>query len=187
MEPQQLKRNDFAWKFVDGDSTAVNQKGVAWNSKEGYPGHYVLTATTQWDITVCGDDPRVEIDPKTVERGFWIRVAGNIKGCNDSTQTPGVYLNLEHVQFVRPGEVIQGGRSAADAFGSQQAAPAAAAHDIVQNVTTPPPPPLTTPPPPPQAPGLQLTAKGTTEGIDPAGYLTAGWTEDQLRKAGWVV
>ena len=41
-----LDRADFAWKCIDGDSPATNQNGVAHNSREGFPGHYVLTFTT---------------------------------------------------------------------------------------------------------------------------------------------
>lgn len=182
--PALLSRADFAWKWIDGDSTAVNKKNVAYNSKEGYPGHFVFAFSTTFAFETVGQDLNL-LDPASVLTGHWVKVFGDMKA-NGKQDNPGIYLNLKAVQFVRTdNEIMTGGAvRGADVFGGP-----AEAHDIVDNAIAPPPPPPSTPPPPPQAPGLQLTAKGLVEGIDPAAYLTAAqpWTEDQLRKAGWIV
>src|SRR5579863_10170288 len=38
----------FAWKIVDGDSRVPNKKGVIPASREGYPGHWVLSFGSQF-------------------------------------------------------------------------------------------------------------------------------------------
>lgn len=175
--PKQLKRHDFAWKFVDGDSTQVNQKSRAWNSKEGYPGHWVVTFQTKFDIEVVNTDI-APIDPTTVKAGFYVRVHGTLVGNNGSDQNPGIYVNLGGVQFVRVGEVIQGGRSAAEAFGDTptQVPPA---HDVVSNAVAP------TPPPPPSI-GPELTPAGIAAGVNVEAYKAAGWTNAQLAQKGYI-
>ena len=37
---------NYAWKYRDGDSQEVDNKGNLWSKREGYPGHYVLTVSS---------------------------------------------------------------------------------------------------------------------------------------------
>lgn len=177
-DAKQLLRNDFAWKFIDGDSSIVNQKGVAWNSKEGYPGHNVVTFQTHFDFETVDADYQ-PIDPATVKTGFYVRVAGTLVGSNGNSQNPGIYVNLGNVMFVRAGEEIRlGGMSAREAFGDTptQAPPA---HDVVTNAVAP------TPPPPPSI-GPELTPAGIAAGVNVEAYLAAKWTLEQLAQKGYI-
>lgn len=177
--PQQLQRHDFAWKFIDGDSSVVNQKGTAWNSKEGYPGHWVVTFQTQFDFETVNLDI-APIDPATVKTGFYVRVGGNLVGNNKNDQNPGIYCNLGTVQFTRVGEEIHlGGMSARDAFGAPAPSQAPPAHDVVTNAVAP------TPPPPPSI-GPKLTPAGIAAGVNVEAYKAIGWTDAQLLQKGYI-
>ena len=178
-KPNQVKRHDFAWKYTDGDSTEVNQKGVVWNTKNGYPGNIIFRLSTNFAFKTCTqEDPSVSIDAKATKRGDYVRIAGNIRG-NGRDDKPGVYLNLTHGQFVRSGEEISNKASCAAVFGGASAP----AHDIVNNATGAAPPP-----PPPAPPGVSkplLTAAGRKLGLTDDNWN--GWTEDQLRAKGYLV
>ncbi len=91
----------FAWKITDGDSAVPNKKGIAPNTREGYPGHWILAfsgmyapqlmdatggavvSTTRTDIMLPGD---------------WVQVIGTISS-NESADSPGIYLNHNGVCF----------------------------------------------------------------------------------------
>lgn len=164
--PQHHKRPNFAWKFVDGDSDEVNQRGRAWNTKEGYPDHQVVTFTTSREFQTCGTDLQ-SIDPAAVKAGSFVRVAGDIKG-NGRDDKPGVYVNLGAVQFVETGpEISLGGVDIKQAFGGGAA-------------------PTTPPPPAPDVAGPVLTAAAEAAGYTVESLTTAGWTEDQMRSAGHI-
>ncbi len=196
--PHALQDPVFAWKFVDGDSDEANTKGKVHNKRTGYAGHIVFTISQPWAPTVCGDDPKEEIDPSSVERGYWVSVGGSVKA-SGKIKNPSVYLNLECAQFVRTDTVIGGGgMSCTEAFGSPSTSVTASqgvghrpdlatstpapAHDLVNAAAGGPPPP-----PPPAGP--QLTPAGVAAGCDPAAWLTAAqpWTLEQMKTAGYVV
>lgn len=191
----QLQRPDFAWKIIDGDSAIPNQRSIAPNTREGYPGHFVLTLTTTFAFQTCGENPNELINAAAVQNGSWVRIAGDVKA-NGSDVKPGVYLNLKAAQFVRNDAVIQtgGAVTAAQAFGGAAApavpvaaAPAVPATDIVTNAVAPPPPPPSVPTPPQAPTGPALTAKGVAENCDIAAWGANGWTEDTLRQHGYIV
>lgn len=189
--PATVQRADFSWKMIDGDSGIPNQRGIAPNTKPGYPGHTILTLSTTFAFPTVGEDPSTPISAAAVETGHWVRIAGHCKA-NGSATKPGVYLNLQAAQFVRADEVIQtgGGMSAAQtaqAFAAPVApttpaatvTPAVPAHDIVTAVAGPPPVPA--------APQLVLTAKGVQAGCDPAAWMAGGeWNADNLRSNGYI-
>ena len=192
--PAQCERADFSWKLRDGDSTAVNKKGVRWCDKEGYPGHWVFSLSTNFDDFQVYDAAATgPIDAATVKTGDYVRILGDCRG-NDNANNPGVYLNLRGAQFIREGERIATGSSidAGAAFRAAMGgapAPAAAppAPDVVAKaVGQAPPAPPVAPPAPPSA-GPQLTDKGRAESCDPAAWMASGWTEDQLRAGGYIV
>lgn len=182
-----LDRADFAWKYVNGDANTPNTKGVVYNTRVGYPGHYVFTFTNSKAPSVCGEDPRSEINAASVKRGDWVRIGGSI-GCGTRTDQPGIFLNVDCAQFVRADEAIGStGQTCAQAFGSSATPPPAT--DLVNAAAGGPPPPPPGAAPPPPADGPQLTPAGVAAGCDPAAWLTAAqpWTLEQMRTAGYVV
>lgn len=111
---------DFAWKLLDGDG--YDTKGKPNFDKEGFAGHWVLRFGSGYVPKVLRETSPNVFEPMTdLKRGHFIRVAGNITG-NGSTQTPGIYLNLELIQFIGYGPEIVGGMDAVAAFGKAAAA-----------------------------------------------------------------
>ena len=117
---------DFSWKVTDGDSAVPNKKNIAPNSREGYPGHWVLHLSTQFAVTChhVGKYENIEQiqDEKEIKPGDYLRVLLYAKS-NDPSESPGVYLNPARFQLNRPGEliVLDSTKSAADAFGGHSA------------------------------------------------------------------
>ena len=116
-------RPDFAFKIIDGDSAVPDQRGHAPNTKTGFPGHWVLRMTSGFAPKVFDSSNRPLIDPESIKRGYYIRVAGGIKA-NGDTAKPGVYLNFNMVRLERTGEEIVSGPSAEDVFGDAAPTPA---------------------------------------------------------------
>jgi hypothetical protein len=100
--PAMVTRPDFAWKIADGDSPQPNKAGIAWNSKEGYPGHWVLTLSTQLGAPKCfkhntqfGTTTEVVTD-KDIKPGDYGRITftcADNRDKNGQARSPGVYLN----------------------------------------------------------------------------------------------
>lgn len=91
----ECQRQDFSWKIVDGDSTAVNQNNVVWNTKEGYPGHWVVSFGTSLPVTRHALDaatgkPVDIMQDGEILPGYFVEVYGDIEA-NKNTQKPGVY------------------------------------------------------------------------------------------------
>lgn len=109
----------FAWKYKDGDSQGVDERGgvVDYSKKEGYPGCLVFTLSTtnypprffKWEngnVQIgegikCGDYVNVQVE-----------VAGQVSA------KPGLYLNPKAVQLVAPGQEIINAPSADQVFGT---------------------------------------------------------------------
>ncbi len=109
----------FAWKYKDGDSQGIDERGgvVDYSKKEGYPGCLVFTLSTtnypprffKWengnvqvaDGIKCGDYVNVQVE-----------VAGQVSA------KPGLYLNPKAVQLVAPGQEIINAPSADQVFGT---------------------------------------------------------------------
>jgi len=100
--PAMVARSDFAWKIVDGDSPQPNKAGIPWNSKEGYPNHWVLTLSTQLGAPKCfkhnaqfGTTTEVITD-KDIKAGDYGRITftcADNRDKNGQARSPGVYLN----------------------------------------------------------------------------------------------
>lgn len=162
----------FSIKIMDGDG--VDDNGKPNNTKEGFAGHWIVKYSTSiqapgvWHESNLDEMARVT-DPRELPRGFFVRIFGSWDG-NQNDQRPGMYSNLSKVAIVRPGEVIQSGPSAADAFGGGG-----------QTQTSAPPTP-----PAPAAPGGDVLVPTGKDGQTIAGLQAAGWTEQQMIDGGYA-
>jgi len=178
-------RPDFAWKIIDGDSPMHNQAGKAWNSYEGFPGHWVVRFTSGY-LPRCFHAgryaPQDQIQEKgVIRRGYFVRVSGTVEG-NGDLQKPGLYLNPDMVELSAYGQEIVSGPDAGEAFGSAPAALPPGATAAPMTPPTPgagpgaPPPPATAaaPPPPPVA-----APAGPQRPTDPSHIHAAGTPQEQ--------
>lgn len=182
--PGQSDRDDFTWKYIDGDSTKLTKTGKpAPCTKNGYPGHTVFIFETTWAFHVFGPDLSI-INASSVSGGDFVEICGDCV-CGDNLDNPGVFLNLKAVKFLEKGEPIGGGMTADDAFGGSPpaappVAPAPPATDLVDAVA----------PPVPVAPpaGPVVTEKGKAAGCDPAAWMASdpAWTLDVMRAQGYI-
>ncbi len=117
----------FAWKIIDGDSPALNQRGRAWNTIEGYAGHWVCRFGSSYPpkcFARCdGYEAHNQItDANRIRRGHYLTINGSTSGNGDTTGKPGMYLNLDLISWEGYGPEITSGPDANEAFGA--AAPA---------------------------------------------------------------
>jgi len=111
----------FSMKYTDGDSTEPNRVGKKPCDREGFPGNHILNFSSGFPIMVYGTGGKSEItDPSTIKRGYYIRIAGNVRD-NAPSETPGVYLNIGGVEFIAYGEEIKTGPDGAAMFGNAPA------------------------------------------------------------------
>jgi len=112
----------FSFKVEDGDSQVPNKKMKKNCDREGYPGHWIIKASTSIPYGsyhvgkyLPTDVIKVENEIKTGDYG---RLNIMVKG-NSSTQTPGIYINPNLFELSRAGVQIiaEGGADAASAFG----------------------------------------------------------------------
>jgi hypothetical protein len=181
-------RPDFSWKVIDGDSQIPNKSGNRPCDREGYPGHWVIMATTMLTVRCHHvgkwESHEVIQDKNEIKCGDYCRAFFEVRG-NKPSQSPGIYVNPSLFELTRPGELIQtGGPSAAAVFGGaapvQQVAPPAP----VQQVAPPAPvaqplEPATTFLQPPVMPTPPPTEKS---------YIYEGntYTESVLRSQGFT-
>lgn len=202
----------FSWKITDGDSTEPNKKMVTPVSREGYAGHWVLFASSCF-ATPCYNlgayQPHQVIQNKdAIKRGDYVRLVFTTAS-NNSTDSPGMYINPVMLELSRAGQQIMSGNApdAAAAFGgSAPVIPQGALVDT--GVVTPttvaptatPPPQTVTPahdlvqpqvpgnatPPPVLAPVPPVVAVEQSYVVQGAVYTRsallsmAGWTEANL-------
>jgi hypothetical protein len=114
----------FAWKITDGDSPVPNRKGRAPNTREGYPGHWVLAFGSSFAPKILNSNgSQFILEPNAVKPGYYVQVLGDVAS-NESQQTPGVYLNHSGIALQGYGpEIVQGPDFASVGFG-QGPAPA---------------------------------------------------------------
>jgi hypothetical protein len=148
---------DFAWKIVDGDSAEPNKKGVSPRSREGYPGHWVISMSSGYSPALFNRDGSQRLDtPGAIKCGYYLQVYVNVAG-NDSTESPGVYMNPKAVALAGYGpEISVGVDGAAVGFGKAALPPGASSAPVggftpPASATTPPPAPGGYPAPPPPA------------------------------------
>lgn len=157
------KTKEFSFKIVDGDG--IDDKGVNNNTKEGFAGCWIFrfSSSSPFKAFWYPDHMTMPLENPgdRIKRGFFIRVSYNASK-NDG-QTPGVYVNPEHVIGVGYGPIIQGGRDVATAVKGVDMMAGAGAMAAMGMTTTPvdgfspPPPGATTPPPPGGAAAPQHT------------------------------
>lgn len=108
-EPQ---RPDFAWKITDGDSPVPNKRNIAPNSKEGYPGHWVLSFSSGFaPKCYTADGSQQIVDPNAILPGYFVQVSGSVEP-NGNPGNPGVYLNHNMVALAGYGPEISSGPDA---------------------------------------------------------------------------
>lgn len=182
----------FAWKVTDGDSTVPNKNGVPPNTREGYPGHWVIACATQLDIGayhIGHYKPHEQITSENdIKCGDYCAVVVDFDS-NKSTESPGMYINPKHFVRTAPGEYIaslDSGPSAEECFADLVAPPGATGATTppppAQGATTPPAPPT---PPTPPAPHNPLPKRYMAGGVEYTyeqlkGY---GWNEEQIAAA----
>lgn len=201
----------FAWKVEDGDSQIPNKNGKKNCDREGFPGHWIIKATTQLPVACHHTGmyhPTQAIQNKNeIKTGDYCRISIQVKG-NAPSQTPGVYINPQLFELVRAGVQIMGSApDAAAVFGAAPApelpagaqvmdgVPAAATPPPAQAAVTPPPaqtaapaPAAATPPPAaPVTPAPDAIAPPPAPAAEPT-YNVGGtqYTKAQLLQAGWT-
>jgi hypothetical protein len=197
----------FAWKITDGDSTVPNKRGRKPAEREGYPGHWVISATTELSVR-CYHAGRYQPHEmiqraEEIKCGDYARLYLQVKG-NNPSQSPGVYINPTMFELTRAGvEIITNdGPDASAAFGAVPAQVPAGAQlapvqpaPAVPTPTTPPPTGTPVQPhpgfvtgaamPPPAPPVHQMTplANGATY----EQMIAAGWTDALLVQHGMML
>lgn len=178
----------FAWKVTDGDSAEPNKKGNKPCDREGYPGHWVVWFSGNFEpqvYTANGKERILEKD--AVKPGYFVQVFGNAE-FNANNESPGMYLNYQLVAFSAYGTEIvlsSGPDAAAVGFGGPlpegaSAAPLAGMSQAPGGQTPPPPPPAQNaaghqPPPPPHTGYMGGDQTPPPPPPPPAAFPPAGW------------
>lgn len=193
--PTMIQRDDFAWKIVDGDSPKPNKAGVIINTKEGYPGHWVLTLSTRFGAVRSfkvnqqfgtTDECVAVTDIKTGDYGRLVLTCNNNKDKNGNAQTPGLYLNpLAFCKDKDGVAIVSEGQQAVDAnaaFGGTMGTPTPAPYVAPQPVQ---PQATAAPYVAPIAPNTSYMAPPPPPAPEQERVLSNGYTASQLRAAGW--
>ena len=106
----------FRFKVKDGDRPLQRTGKPDDNAR----GCWVISCKTKIPIK-CANAQNVEIDPKTVERGYFVDVALSIAVNEKTDNTAGLYVNPMVVRLLAFGEKIMGGISIEDAFAGHAA------------------------------------------------------------------
>jgi hypothetical protein len=193
----QCIRPDFAWKIVDGDSNVPNQNNTVPSTKEGYPGHWVLSFKSGFAPKVYTKGGEAVItDPEQVKRGYYVRVYGNIEA-NGDMQKPGVFLNPSMVELVGYSDEINSGPDGAVVFGGAPAANLPAGASATPLAGTPIAMPTVQPATDflnpqnavqPAAMPAPMAAPMPTAPAAPKTYNVGGnqYTAEQLKAGGWT-
>lgn len=199
--------DSFAWKVTDGDSVKINKRGKRPCDQEGFPGHWIIGASNGFmpDCFANRNYSTQVMRKETFKRGDYIRLCLSVKP-NDSTESPGIYVNMLGCELIQAGvEIVGSSFDAQGTFGAtpaatlpegaqvdpnmsapasgapQQTAPAAPSATPATGAPAAPPaapvPGHTTPPPAPDF----LTVNGQQYTADQ--LRAGGWTEDQINAA----
>lgn len=204
----QFRAPAFSNKIEDGDSTIPNKKGIAPNTRVGFPGCWIVHLTNGFPPSVWArnkvvpethrnPDPNpeswVEVkDGALLKKGYWIRVNGDSKS-NNNQQSPGMYMNMGMIELVAFGEeiVTREVLSPDQAFGGSPTAAPVAAPTAAAPTASPTSAPAPAPAPAPAYTGFipaVLTPKAAAEapGVTYESFKAAGWNDDQLRAKGYI-
>ena len=101
----------FAWKITDGDSQIPDKKMKKPFEREGFAGHWVINASTLFNIACYhrdSYDPSQRIQVKeTIKTGDYCRMQIEVKS-NESTQTAGIYVTPKLFELYQCGVKIIG-------------------------------------------------------------------------------
>lgn len=121
----------YSYKYKDGDDPSpvwANGKQLpAYNTREGYPGHYVLTFSTEFQAPGCyiyQNGAYVQIGADQIKTGDFVQVGASTKW--HAGQSPGLYVNPLTVLLCWEGDPL-GGSYTADPTKTFGAAPQMAA------------------------------------------------------------
>jgi hypothetical protein len=135
----------FAWKVVDGDKHP---------DKEGFAGCWVFRLAGGFAPKCRGADPRIILTEEgAIKRGDYIRVYISIAG-NNSSMSPGLFLNPLGVQFIAFGQEIIVADDGKNAF---SAAPVSTLPPGASNVPLAPPDNIFAQPQQPASPPVHAT------------------------------
>lgn len=113
---------DFAWKWTDGDSPKVDKKGLPYNKREGWAGHWILSCSTRIPFPVFKFENNSYIQiSEGVNNGDYVTVQLAVKAHlpQSNTSKPGMYFNPTMLLLSMKGEPIVGAsRDPAAGFGS---------------------------------------------------------------------
>ena len=187
---------DFAFKIKNGDSTELNSKLKPLNTMVGYAGHWVVSFTQSWAPKMVTADGQAELPGERFVVGYYVQVYGDVK-YNNSTESPGVYVNPVAVALAGEGEVLSVDvDTTAVGFGAGVVLPAGATAPAPASAAFAPAPaspaaPITVAPSatymaaPAPAPRYVMTPKAGAYTKEQ--YLaTPGWTEQMLIEQGYM-
>lgn len=197
----QWQHPQFSWKLTDGDSTIPNKKGNVPNTREGYPGHWVVFFSSRYackTVNATGSQP---VPAEGIKPGHYIQVLASVAG--NGGQSPGIYMNHDFVAHAAYGPEISISQQDASTVGfGQGALPPGATTAPVGAMTLPPVTVATpvqvptvpnaaalVPPVVPTAPRYVLTDKAKQAGATTVEALLAspGWSEDIAKQHGYIV
>ena len=102
------KKQNFAWKIIDGDSQQYNDANPPRRPCDniGYPGHWVISlGRTQAPTIVNSDGSQYLLEKGRVKRGYFVQVAATVTS-NNSEAKMGIYINHDAVSLQYHGEEI---------------------------------------------------------------------------------
>lgn len=109
-----LESSDFSWKLVDGDSPKCPKGSqVPYNTRTGYPGHYVLTIKTEAFAPGCvvfKNGAYHNVEENQVKCGDY--VVANVDIRVHTNNDGGLYINPNGFELVELGEAISTGGGA---------------------------------------------------------------------------
>lgn len=103
----------FKYKYKDGDSAEApyhnGRTGTPYNQREGYPGHIVITISTELpsvSVMKFHNGAYHQIGANEIKTGDYVQMTLNIKA--HAGQTPGLYINPVLVLLCYEGDAIAG-------------------------------------------------------------------------------
>lgn len=111
----------FAWKYFDGDS--LDKNGTPFSARPGMAGCYIFKLSTSYapKAYLNQNGAWVEVGLDQIKTGDYVAADISIDA-NGNLQNPGVYLNLNMIQWVGVGEAIVSGPNVEERFGNAAAA-----------------------------------------------------------------
>lgn len=103
------QKTSFAWKIIDGDSTTPNGEDHKPCDYEGWKGCWVIRFSGGFApviYTLTEDRKTIELTEKNaINLGDYVHVQASVSG-NESSQSPGIYINFRGVCFIGIGKRI---------------------------------------------------------------------------------